>query len=77
MPSNNCGNKVDRKAPAIAVNTPAATVYLLNQNVNVNYTCSDGGSGVSTCSGTVPNGANLDTKSVGAKTFTVTAMDAR
>ena len=34
------------------------------------YGCSDEGSGVASCSGTVPNGSALDTGSVGTKTFT-------
>src|SRR5262249_7231223 len=39
------GNKIDRRAPAIVVTTPAnGAVYQWNQVVNAAYTCSDGGS---------------------------------
>src|SRR5207244_3800605 len=71
------GNKVDRKAPDITVNVPAANaVYLLKKAVASAYSCADGGSGVGSCSGPVATGASIDTGSVGTKTFTVTANDA-
>jgi uncharacterized cupredoxin-like copper-binding protein len=69
------GNKVDKKAPVITLTTPANATYLLNQTVAAGYTCMDGGSGVANCTGTVANGSAIDTKSVGTKTFTVTAAD--
>jgi hypothetical protein len=43
--------------------------------VAANYSCSDTGSGVATCVGTVPSGNNIDSAAVGAKTFTVNASD--
>jgi hypothetical protein len=51
--------------------------YLLNQSVASAYTCSDTGSGITAanCVGTLPNGSNLNTSTVGRKTFTVTATD--
>lgn len=69
------GNKVDKKAPTIAITTPANTVYLLNQSVAASFTCQDGGSGVASCNGSAPNGSNVDTISAGAKTFTVSSAD--
>jgi hypothetical protein len=39
------------------------------------YTCADAVSGVDTCTGTVPDGSAVDTATVGAKAFTVTATD--
>ncbi len=69
------GNMIDRKPPAITINIPVNTVYILNQAVASNYSCTDGGSGVSTCAGPVANGSNIDTASVGIKTFTVAATD--
>jgi hypothetical protein len=69
------GNKIDKKAPSITITSPTATSYLLNQVVAANFSCSDGGSGVATCVGTVANGANINTGSGGAKTFTVNATD--
>ena len=49
--------------------------YLLGQVVAASYTCTDGGSGVASCLGTVANGVNINTSSVGAKSFTVNAQD--
>jgi CSLREA domain-containing protein len=69
------GNQIDRKGPMITVTAPTATNYLLNQAVTVQFACSDGGSGVASCTGTSANGGSLDTASVGAKTFTVNATD--
>ena len=69
------GNRVDRKAPSVTVSSPTAGRYLLNQAVAASYTCSDGGSGVATCAGPVPNGSPIDTSSVGERTFTVHAAD--
>jgi YVTN family beta-propeller protein len=69
------GNKVDKKAPTIVITTPTSAFYVLNQSVAASFTCQDGGSGVSTCDGSVPTGSNIDTSSVGSKTFTVSATD--
>jgi hypothetical protein len=68
-------NKVDKKPPQITITVPAATSYVFNQTVASNYGCTDGGSGVATCAGPVANGSNIDTASVGSKTFTVNATD--
>jgi hypothetical protein len=40
------------------------------------YQCTDGGSGGASCSATSANNAAINTASVGAKTFTVSAVDA-
>jgi hypothetical protein len=69
------GNKIDKKAPAITITAPAAGNYLFNQAVTVNYSCNDGGSGIANCTGTSPTGGLLDTSSVGAKIFLVSAVD--
>jgi endonuclease G, mitochondrial len=70
------GNKIDRKDPAITLSTPPnGVVYQLNRVVNAAYGCADGGSGPATCAGTVANGAPIDTSSIGAKTFIVSATD--
>lgn len=68
----------DITPPVITLTTPPeGAVYLLGQTVNANYACQDeaGGSGLSSCVGDVPNGSPIDTGSVGARTFTVTASD--
>lgn len=67
--------KVDTTAPSITITSPTATSYLLNQVVAANFSCSDGGSGVASCVGTVASGANINTGSGGTKTFTVNATD--
>jgi microsomal dipeptidase-like Zn-dependent dipeptidase len=70
------GNKVDKKAPAIAITAPVNdAVYILNQPVAAGYACSDGGSGVATCSGPVPSGAHFETTGVGIEQFSVDATD--
>ena len=71
------GNKVDKKRPSISIAAPASGgVYLLNAAVAASYGCSDGGSGVASCSGPVLTGNTIDTQSVGSKSFTVAASDA-
>ena len=69
------GNRIDKRAPSITISAPAGTTYILNQPINAAYSCADGGSGVASCTGTVANGAALDTASVGARQFTVHASD--
>ena len=67
---------VDSTPPAIAIKTPADGVaYGLGDNVTVNYTCSDSGSGVQSCAGTRPSGTQLDTGHLGSFTFQVAATD--
>ena len=71
------GNKIDRKGPGITLTTPAnGAVYQQFQAVNGSYTCSDGGSGLATCAGTVPNLSYINTLTLGSKTFVVNATDA-
>jgi len=67
----------DTTPPDIVLTTPAdGATYILNQQTNASFSCTDGGAGIASCSGTAANGARFDTTSVGAKTFTVTATDA-
>jgi Tol biopolymer transport system component len=67
---------IDTTAPEIVFGTPVeGGQYVLNSEVKADYFCRDSGSGVVTpCTGTVPNGANIDTSSLGAKTFTVNGI---
>jgi len=68
----------DSTPPALTLTTPAeGAVYTLNQVVLADYACADepGGSGLASCVGDVPDGAAIDTASVGPNTFTVTAED--
>jgi lysophospholipase L1-like esterase len=69
---------IDGTDPSIELNTPSSgAVFTLGQPVVASYSCADdeGGSGLATCTGTVADGAPIDTASVGWKTFTVTATD--
>lgn len=68
----------DVTAPTVTLSTPAeGASYKLNQWVKASYSCADdpGGSGVARCSGNARNRDLIDTFSVGAKTFSVTATD--
>jgi hypothetical protein len=89
--SDNAGNvesaktltvKIDNTAPRVAFGTPPnGSPYLLNQPVAASYSCIDrvdgvdGGVGVATCNGPVPNGSNIVTSPVGTYTFTVNTAD--
>ncbi len=69
-------NKVDRKKPEITINTPAVgSTFGLREEVAADYSCSDGGSEVESCEGTVPNGDDISTAPAGPKSFAVTATD--
>jgi hypothetical protein len=66
------GNKVDKKGPSIDIVTPGdGSSHVLNQTVSSDFSCSDGGSGLASCTGP----ATVDTSSVGSHGFTVDATD--
>lgn len=67
----------DTVAPAIVLGPPGnGATYTLNQVVLASYSCTDtGGTGVASCTGTVADGAPIDTATVGTKTFQVDATD--
>jgi dipeptidyl aminopeptidase/acylaminoacyl peptidase len=68
----------DQRSPTIAIDRPAdGATYALGENVTVHYSCSDeeGGSGLSSCDGTIPDGLPLDTSRVGNFGFRVSAAD--
>lgn len=70
--------KIDKTAPQITINTPANNgSYILNSVVAASFTTADALSGIdaSTQSSTTANGSNIDTGSVGQKTFTVSVSD--
>jgi hypothetical protein len=69
---------VDATAPAIDLRTPVdGATYAVGDQVLADYDCSDeqGGSGLATCTGSLPDGQAIDTAEVGAHTFTVDATD--
>ena len=66
----------DTIAPAITIASPSGGAYALMQHVAASYACTDGGSGVASCTGPVASGSPIDTTTPGPHTFTVTATDA-
>jgi hypothetical protein len=70
---------LDGTAPTVDLRTPGANaVYGQGDVVTADYDCADedGGSGLASCLGDVPDGARIDTATVGDHTFTVRAVDA-
>jgi hypothetical protein len=66
----------DVTAPVITVTAPAdGATYALNGTIAADYSCSDSGSGVAACVGTVPSGSAIDTGTAGLHAFTVNASD--
>ncbi|HYM54109.1 MAG TPA: IPT/TIG domain-containing protein, partial [Solirubrobacteraceae bacterium] len=69
--------EIDRKAPTISIATPVNGVEVAHgASLKAQYTCTDGGSGVSTCEGSTPSGTVLDTTTLGEHTLTVSSTDA-
>lgn len=67
----------DATAPTIGLVTPAdGAIYLLREPVAADYGCADATAGLASCTGTVADGAPIDTATVGTKTFEVRATDA-
>jgi hypothetical protein len=72
---------IDTVKPTVTITSPAdGATYNLNQAVASSYSCTDTSttvvtSGVASCAGPVASGVNIDTASVGTKTFTVNASD--
>jgi hypothetical protein len=69
--------KIDTAPPLVTVLSPLNNfTYQFNQVVFANYTCSDSGSGIANCTGTVGPGQRVDTSvSGGPFTFTATGTD--
>ena len=66
---------MDGAAPVITLRTPLdGAVYLLDAPVLADYECAD--EALVSCTGDVPDGAPIDTASVGTKSFAVEAADA-
>jgi hypothetical protein len=69
-------NLVDKRGPTVTFTTPAdGATHLLGADVDADYGCGDGGSGLTSCEGTVPSGAAIDTSTVGPHSVTVTGTD--
>lgn len=68
--------QVDATPPDLTITTPAeGAVVQQGAAVAADYTCTDAGSGVASCTGTVADGSAIDTATEGAKTFTVDGAD--
>ena len=66
----------DDTAPSVTITTPVDLAeYELGAIVAADYACSDDGSGVAPCAGPVPVGDPIDTSTLGAHHFSVTATD--
>ena len=67
----------DTKAPVITIDAPVADATIVrNATVKAAFSCDDGtGVGVASCVGTVGKGTAIDTATLGARSFTVTATD--
>jgi hypothetical protein len=72
-----CAPPPDTTPPTIDLRSPAqGAVVKLGAAVAVDFSCADeGGSGIASCDGTVPNGGLLDTSAPGPASVTVTARD--
>jgi uncharacterized delta-60 repeat protein len=68
--------RLDKTAPGVVITSPQARAYTLNEAAAAAYMCTDGVSGVASCSGTTAVGAPIDTTSPGAKTYSATVTDA-
>ncbi len=63
--------------PTVDLRSPAdGTAVSLDEPVEVDFSCADeGGSGLASCEGSLPDGAMLDTSTLGPRVVSVTARD--
>jgi uncharacterized delta-60 repeat protein len=67
---------VDVDVPEIKINSPVdGEKYVLNSAINADWSATDEGSGIDAATGTVASGNQIDTSSIGSKSFSVTATD--
>jgi streptogramin lyase len=67
----------DSTSPTIDLVSPAdGASFMVGDSVTADYSCADaGGSGLTSCKGSVPSGTPIDTSSAGPHDFTITATD--
>jgi VCBS repeat-containing protein len=65
----------DRGDPGVTITSPAAGRYLQGAVVTADYACTDSDSGIAACTGSVADGARIDTSRPGVHSFAVTARD--
>ena len=67
---------IDTSPPLALITTPADGDFIVQgQQTPADYYCSDAGSGVSSCVGSVADGVPVPSASIGVQSFTVTAQD--
>jgi hypothetical protein len=67
---------LDNTGPTISITTLTdGATYLINQQVKADFGCTDSGSGIASCTGTVAKGSPINTTTVGSHSFTVNASD--
>ncbi len=70
------GIKIDRKPPRVKIRKPGKRAhYSSSSRIRVRFRCTDAGSGIASCKGTVRNGHLLPVRSRGSHSFTVIAKD--
>lgn len=69
--------RLDKTRPQVHAVSPAdGATFVQHEEVAASFTCSDaGGSQLASCEGSVADGDDVDTSTVGERTFTVTATD--
>lgn len=68
--------KIDKNPSQITINTPVdGSEYILNQPLTADWSVSDAISGITSATGTYPNGNAINMASVGTQTFGVDATD--
>ena len=67
--------RIDTSGPTATITAPTAKHYLQGAVVTADYRCADHGSGIAACTGSVADGAPIDTTVPGNHVFTVTARD--
>ena len=66
--------KIDKTPPEVQINSPSGS-YVIGEIIVADFECTDSGSGIASCVGTVANGDPIDTSSPGTGTFSVTSTD--
>ncbi len=68
---------INAAGPSITITTPGqGTTYVRGATALAAYVCTPGDAVITACTGDVPDGAAIDTSTVGSHTFTVNAADA-
>lgn len=68
--------QIDKTPPEVTINSPVnGSIYTLNQTILADWLVRDEISGIASVTATAPNGAIIDTASLGTKIFEVRAVD--